>query len=91
VRYVEKALSVACAVWNAVVFADVLGGDRYLAEARHRMGIDPVATALVETLISRKRTLFGDDARLIGTYEARQTADGFDVRVDARDPYTVPP
>jgi hypothetical protein len=91
VRHVEKALSVAYAVWNAVVFADVLGEDRYLADARHRMGIDPVATALVETLISRKRALFGDDARLIGANEVRKTGDGFNVRADARDPYTVPP
>lgn len=50
-----------------------------------------MATTLVETLISRKRTLFGDDARLVGTYEVREPADGFNLRADARDPYTVPP
>jgi hypothetical protein len=91
VRHVENALKVAYAVWNAVVLADALGEDRYLADARHRMGIDPAALVLVETLISRKRALFGDDARLIGTYEVRKTGDGFKVRADARDPYTVPP
>jgi len=91
VRHVDKALRVAYTAWNAVVFADVLGEDRYLADARQRLGIDPVALALVETLILRKRALFGDDARLIGTYEVRKTADGFNVRADARDPYTVRP
>jgi len=90
VRHVGKVLEVAYTVWNAVVFADVLGEDRYLAEAQHRLGSDPAATALVEMLISRKRILFGDDARIIGTYEVRKTADGFNVRADARDPYTVP-
>jgi hypothetical protein len=91
VRHVENALKVAYTVWNAVVFADALGEDRQLADARLRMGIDPAALALVETLISRKRALFGDDARFIGTYKVRKTADGFNVRADARDPYTVPP
>lgn len=81
---------VAYTVWNAVVIADVLGDDRYLAEAHHRLGSDPVAAALVEMLISRKRTLFGDDARIIGTYDVRESADGFTVRADARDPYTLP-
>lgn len=88
VRHVESALSVAYTVWNAVILADALGEERYLADARHRMRIDPAALVLVETLISRKRALFGDDARLIGTYEVRRTADGFNVRADAREATT---
>ncbi len=50
VRHVENALNVAYTVWNAVVLADALGEERYPADARHRMGIDPAALVLVETL-----------------------------------------
>lgn len=87
---VEKALMVAYTVWNAVVIADALGEDRYLEDLRSRAAGDAGLTTLVETLISRKRTLFGDDTRIIGTYEVRETADGFNVRADARDPNTLP-
>lgn len=90
VERVEKALMVAYTVWNAVVIADVLGDDRYLVDLRSRTGSDPGLNALVETLISRKRAFFGDDARMIGTYEVRGTADGYNVRADARDPHTLP-
>lgn len=90
VPHVEEVLTVAYTAWKAVVIADVLGEDRYLADVRHRLGNDPVTTALVETLVSRKRTLFGDDAGIIGSYEVRKTADGFHVQADARDPYTIP-
>jgi hypothetical protein len=88
---VDSALKVAYAVWNAVVIADVLGDDSYLADLRRRMGSIPGSPTFVETLIFRKRALFGDDARIIGTYEVYKTADGFNVRADARDPHTLPP
>jgi len=89
VQRVDKVLMVAYTVWNAVVIADVLGDDWYLADVRRRLARTPSIT-LVETLISRKRAFFGDDARIIGTYEVRKTVDGFNVRADARDPYTLP-
>jgi hypothetical protein len=90
VQQVEKVLKVAYTVWNAVVIADVLGKDHYVKDVRHRLGSDPELTALLEMLIARKRTLFGNDARIIGTYEVRKTAVGFNVRADARDPHSIP-
>jgi hypothetical protein len=82
----ERALKVAYAVWNAVVYADVADDPRFLRDVRREIEEKPELARLVETLILRKRSLFGDDGRCIGTWEVRKTADGFDVRADARDP-----
>lgn len=45
---------------------------------------------LMEHLIDRKRALFAGDERLIGTWEVTRTEDGINLRVDARDPHTLP-
>lgn len=76
-RRARDALTVACTVWNAVVFADVLNDSRHLDEVRRRIARTPGAAALVEQLIARKRALYSDDERLIGNFEvtrARRTA-----------------
>lgn len=86
----EKVLMIAYTFWNAVVVADVLGDDRYLVDLRERLGREREGAAIVEQMIARKRTLFGDDARMIGTWEVRMTGDGINVRADARDPHSLP-
>ena len=68
-RRAREALMVACTVWNAVVFADVLHDHRYLDEARRLMAGKPEAAVLVDQLIARKRAMFADDERLIGNFE----------------------
>ncbi len=85
----ERALKVAYTVWNAVVYADVADNPRFLRDVRHGLGDEPELARLTESLILRKRSLFGDDWRCIGTWEVRKTADGFTVRADARDPRTT--
>jgi hypothetical protein len=53
--------------------------------------IPPASVALlVEQLIARKRALFADDERLIGTWEVTRTEDGINLRADARDPRSLP-
>jgi predicted DNA-binding antitoxin AbrB/MazE fold protein len=89
-RRAREALQVACTAWNAVIFADVLDEDRHLRQLRGPLAHTPEVAQLVEHLIARKRAL-GDDHRLIGTWEVTRTADGINLRADARDPYTVPP
>jgi hypothetical protein len=89
-RHAREALQVAYTVWNAVIFADVLNDQSHLDQARRLIAGTPQGTTLVELLIARKRALFADDERLIGTYEVRRTADGINVRADARDPYSLP-
>lgn len=85
----ERALKVAYTVWNAVVYAEVAGDPRFLRDIRREVEDKPVIARLVEDLIHRKRSLFGDDRRCIGTWEVTKTVDGFDVRADARDPRTT--
>src|SRR5277367_352208 len=75
-RRARAALTVACTVWNAVVFADVLNDHRQLDEVRRLLAGTPEAAELVEQLIARKRTLFSDDERLIGNFEVTRTEDG---------------
>ena len=89
-RHVEKALRVAYTVWNAVVLADTLGEDRYLADARYRLGISPAGLALVETLISRKRALFGDDGGSSEPTRSERPRTASTYARTRRDPYTVP-
>ena len=86
----EEALRVAFTAWNAVVFADVLNDYRYLEEVRSLAADKPEVALLVQQLVARKRALFGDDERLIGTWEVTRTTDGINLRAGARDPHTVP-
>lgn len=86
----QQALEVAYTIWNAVIFADVLNDRHHLDEIR-RLTADKPETALpMEQLIARKRALFADDERLIGTWEVTQTEDGINLRADARDPHSLP-
>ena len=76
-------------VWNAVIFADVLNDHGYLDEIRHLTAGNPEAGSLVDQMVARKRALFADDERLIGNWEVTRTADGINVRAEARDPHSL--
>jgi hypothetical protein len=86
----QEALQVSFTAWNAVIFADVLNNHSYLNEIRRLTGDKPETALLMEQLIVRKRTLFADDERLIGTFEVTRTTEGINVHADARDPYSLP-
>ena len=86
----RQALEVCYTAWNAVVFADVLNDHRHLDHIRHLVADKPEVALLMEQLIARKRALFADDERLIGTWEATRTEDGINLRADARDPHSLP-
>jgi hypothetical protein len=81
---------VAFTAWNAVVFADVLNDHRHLDEIRRLTAGNPEAALLMEQLIVRKRALFADDERLIGSWEVTRTEDGINLRADALDPHSLP-
>ena len=89
-RRAHDALTVACTVWNAVIFADVLNDDQHLNDVRRRIASTAEAAVLVEQLIARKRTMFGDDERLIGNFEVTRTEEGINVHAEARNPYSLP-
>ena len=86
----EEALRVAFTAWNAVVLADVRMDDQYLNQIRRLTAGNPENSSLVEGLIERKRTLFGDDPRMIGEYRVTRTEDGFNLWAEARNPYPRP-
>ena len=85
----RHALEVSFTAWNAVIFADVLNDQRPLDEVRRLTAGKPETALLMEQLIARKRALFADDERLIGTWEVTRTADGINLRADARDPHSL--
>ena len=86
----QVAFKLSFAAWNAVIFADVLNDHRHLDEVRRLLADQPEAALLMEQLIARKRALFADDERMIGTWEVTRTEDGINLRADARDPYSLP-
>lgn len=85
----RQVLKVSLTVWNAGMFADLLNPGRHLNEIRRLTAGKPETSLLIEQMIARKRLLFDNDARLIGTWEIIRTADGFNLRADARDPYSL--
>lgn len=86
----REALQVSFTVWNAVIFADVLNDRRYLDEVRHLTAGKPESALIIEELIARKRALFADDERLIGSWEVTRTEQGINLRAEARDPQSLP-
>jgi hypothetical protein len=84
-------LQVSFTVWNAVIFADVLNDHAHLDEIRRLTAGNPGVGLVVEQMIARKRSLFAGDERLIGNWEVTRTAEGINVRADARDPHSLPP
>jgi hypothetical protein len=89
-REIRKALEVAYTAWNAVIFADVLNNNQYIDGVRRLTAGAAGPDILMERMIARKRELFGDDARLIGDWSVKRTADGLSLRADARDPHSLP-
>ena len=89
-HHAQRALQVSFTAWNAVIFADVLNDHRHLEEIRRLTGKSPETALLMEQLSARKRALFADDERMIGTWELTRTEDGIDLRAEVRDPHSLP-
>jgi hypothetical protein len=82
----KQPLMIAWTVWNAVVYADVAKNGRTLGTLRSSIDCDPESKELIEALIERKRTLFGDDQRLIGEYTVYRKDGEIRLRAESRDP-----
>ncbi|MFN7920194.1 MAG: hypothetical protein U0Q16_08860 [Bryobacteraceae bacterium] len=85
----KLALNICSGVWNAVIFADVVGDPSHLDNIRLALKGKMEAVMHIEALIARKRLLFADDERLIGDWKVTRTPDGFNLRVEAREPYSL--
>jgi hypothetical protein len=78
----EKALQLASTVWNAVVFDTVQGNMKFVTMARALVADHPPLPAMIEHLILRKQTVFGQYS-LLG-----QDGD-WRLRVEARAPTAI--
>ncbi len=85
-KEMEGALKIAFTVWNAVVFDAVNRSNRWLDQVRDLAGHDPRVQAIVEELIARKQSLFGNDHRLIGEYRLYRHHGELRLRAEARKP-----
>ena len=73
-REFTHAIKAGWTVWNAVVKNDVSEDPSFLLLAKE--AVPPPLSILVDELITRKRTQFGDDKFLIGVCEVRNKPDG---------------
>jgi hypothetical protein len=82
----ENALKIAFTVWNAVVFDAVDRSSRWVDQLRNLAGHDPRVWAVVEQLVARKKSLFGNDQRLIGEYQLYRQHGELPLRAEAKQP-----
>ncbi len=82
---------IAFTVWNAVVYDTVDRSSRWVDRLRDYLaGQDLRVQALVEQLITRKRSLFGHDHRLVGQYRLYHQGGELRLRAEARAPCAQP-
>lgn len=82
----ETSLQLAFTVWNAVVYKDAVDDSRFIESIGNLTANDPVSAALVDEMVHRKRTLFGDDHRLVGEFKLSCQAGEWKLRAEARAP-----
>lgn len=70
------ACAVGHIVWNAVIMQKLNPEKDHLGEAKAQMGNIPQLNELVDVMVSRKRTQFGEDDRIIGVYDVTEKPDG---------------
>lgn len=83
---IEEVLRVAFVAWNAVVYDTVHRNTEWVTRLRTQAAPDAALSAVVESLIERKRTQFGNDLRLVGTYKMVERDGEWRLRVEARSP-----
>jgi hypothetical protein len=83
---VEKGLSVAFVVWNAVVYDTVHGNTEWVARLRKQVEENSQLAVLIDGLVTRKQIQFGHDLRLVGKYEIVERDGEWRLRVEARSP-----
>jgi hypothetical protein len=87
----RSALDLAVGVWNFHAMATPRWGKpEYLAEARAKMrgpGTPPEVSAIFESLLARRASLYGDDLRVVGEWSLGPDGrGGHSFRCDARLP-----
>jgi len=85
----EEALKIAFTVWNAVLYETANGETRFLDMLRESMMSEPQLAAVVGQLIARKRSLFGDDHRVVGQYKLTCKDGELRLWAEARTPWAA--
>jgi hypothetical protein len=83
----ESVLKIAFVVWNAVVYADATNDNTYLSEMWRLVETEMNSRLIFESMIARKRELFGNDHRLVGEYKVTMERGGLRLWAEARTPH----
>jgi hypothetical protein len=85
----ETVLKIAFTIWNAVVLDAVSGNSQYVNEIRKYLSGHVMQAALVEQMISRKQTMFGNDHWMIGDFRISKKDGEWHLWAEARKPPIV--
>jgi hypothetical protein len=86
---VEQVLKIAFTAWNAVVLDTVKSNTQYVTQLRELTAEDPMSSALIEQMISRKQNMYSGDHRMIGEYKLTRKSGEWRLWAEARDPSTI--
>ncbi|MBN2318860.1 MAG: hypothetical protein JXR49_07275 [Acidobacteria bacterium] len=85
----ETILKVAFTVWNSVVLDTVNGNSQFVKELRRSLAGRVIPSGIVEGMISRKKSLFGNDHRMIGNFHISKKNGEWRLWAEARKPPAV--
>jgi hypothetical protein len=86
---IEKVLKIAFTVWNSVEFDTIDSNNHFIDRIRELVANDPEASRNIEEMITRKKTLFSDDHRLIGGYRLTRKNGEWNLWAEARLPQST--
>lgn len=89
-QQIEKALRITFSVWNAIILDTVKGDTKYISMLKETVKGYPMESSLIEQFVLRKKELYSTDLRMIGEYSVTEKKGKWRLRVEARDPYTIP-
>lgn len=85
---IQDTFQIAYTVWNAVIMDSVNGDDHYINRLNQTISKHPEFKDLLNQFVSRKKTLFAKDKRLIGNYKVTYKDGNLHVWAEARAPKT---
>jgi hypothetical protein len=86
---IDTVLKVAFTIWNSVVLDTTNNSPHYVKELRRYLAGHVLPEALVEQMIFRKQTMFGNDLRMIGNYRIVKKNGEWHLWAEARKPPIV--
>ena len=82
---IKKCLEIAYTVWNSVIMESVYKNDFYMKSVDKLIAENPPEVGLIlSQLVTRKKTLFAEDKRLIGKFEVTYKDGDLHLRAEVR-------